>query len=396
MKSYSGFRFGVVAALALSGPALYGIAAFAPAANAKDPNGLEPEESDTATIEAPQAGWFYVRGGWEVDGTAIYDGKSGKMKGIVASSQLSDMAIDPAGKYYYISETIWSKGNRGTRQDMVSVYDSQTLKLVTEIPIPSRILVDERKQNFVLSADGRWGFIYSFSPAQAVNVVDLAKRKFVKTVELPGCAALIPNPGVGFSALCSDGTMATVTDPAGKAAITHGPAFFAASDDPIFENFAYDKAKNTAIFVSYTGLVYTAKMGASPEVSAPFSLQEAAGYAPAVTKPLSVAWYPGSRQPAAYNAASGELFVLMHMGEYWSHKAFGDEIWVLDVAARKVVRRLALKEPVGHIEVTQQAEPLIFVNDEKSEGMILDGRTGEELHRIETAGSGVISVASGS
>lgn len=387
MKSFSVWQRCVAAAFAL------GVAAIGFPAQATDPHGLEPEESDTVAIATPQPDWFYVRGGWNVDGTAIYDGKTGKMVGMVSSSQLSDMAIDPAGRYYYVSESLWSKGNRGTRQNMVTVYDSKSLQLLSEIAIPDRILVDERKQNFILSADGKWGYVYAFSPASAVNVVDLAKRKFIKAIELPGCATLIPNPGVGFSALCSDGTMATVADPAGRGDITHGAPFFAASDDPIFENFAYDPAKNLAVFLTYTGLVYTAKMGANPTVSAPYSLQEAAGYAPATTKPNSVAWYPGARQPSAYHAATGELFVLMHMGEYWSHKAFGDEIWVLDVAGKKVVRRIQLKEPAAHIEVTQGAEPLLFVNDEKSEGIILDARTGEEKHRIEMAGAGVIATA---
>jgi Methylamine dehydrogenase heavy chain (MADH). len=388
MKRYSGIRHFSASGLALVTAALLSC----PAAG-KDPHGLDPEESDVTTISAPQPHWFYVRLGWDADGTAIYDGKSSKMVGMVDSSQLSDMAIDPAGRYYYVSETIWSKGNRGIRQDMVTVYDSKTLKLVTEIAIPHRILVDERKQNFIVSTDGKWGYIYNFSPAQAVNVVDLSRRKFAKTVELPGCAALVPNPAIGFSALCADGTMATVSDPAGKAVIDHTAPFFDASNDPIFENFAYDKARNTAVFLTYTGQVFTAKMGSKPEIAEPYSLQEAAGYAPATTAPLSVAWYPGSRQPSAYNPASGELYVLMHMGEYWSHKASGDEIWVLDVAERKVVRRFTLDEPAGHIEVTQGADPLIFVNDEKSEGRILDGKTGEELHRIEMAGAGVISTA---
>ncbi|MGD9810962.1 MAG: amine dehydrogenase large subunit, partial [Sphingobium sp.] len=268
--------------------------------------------------------------------------------------------------------------------------------LLTEISIPNRILVDERQQNFIVSQDGKWGYVYNFSPASSVNVVDLTKRKFVQTVELPGCAALIPNPGVGFSALCSDGTMATVASPGGKAKITHSASFFAATDDPIFENFVYDKAKNLAIFVSYTGLVYTAKMGASPEISAPFSLQEAAGYAAAVTRPLSVDWYPGTRQPMAYDPKAGELYVLMHMGEYWSHKEAGEEIWVLDVSQRKVVRRLPLEDHAAHIGVAGDAVPLVFVNDGEGEGRILDGKTGKELHSISMAGSGIISAKPGS
>jgi len=45
----------------------------------------------------------------------------------------------------------------------------------------------------------------------------MAKGKFVKKIELPGCASLMPIPGVGFAALCSDGSLATVTDERRKA-----------------------------------------------------------------------------------------------------------------------------------------------------------------------------------
>ncbi|HEX7853422.1 MAG TPA: amine dehydrogenase large subunit [Sphingobium sp.] len=352
----------------------------------------EAETSDVMTAAPPQKGWFYVNGGWWQLGTSIFDAQSGKMKGMVATSRNADLAFDPSGKYYYVAETIWSKGNRGTRQDMVSVYDTTEMKLKAEIAIPDRIIIGDRKQNFIVSADGKWGFIYNLSPASSVNIVDLTKRKFAKTVEVPGCAALIPNPGVGFSALCSDGSMATISLAGARPQITRSAAFFSATGDPVFENFGYDKAKNEAVLLSYSGLVYTAKMGATPSISEPFSLQGAAGYGPASTKPLEPAWYPGTRQPMALHKPSGHLFVLMHMGEYWSHKAPGTEIWELDVAAKKVVRRIVLAKPAGHIEVTQDAAPMLFVNNEEGTGLIIDPKTGEEKYKIEHAGGGIISV----
>jgi methylamine dehydrogenase heavy chain len=352
----------------------------------------ESETSDVAKMEPPKTDWVFVRGGFGTEGTSIYDTRTGKMKGMVSTSASSDLALDPTGKFYYVSETIWSKGNRGTRQDMVSVYDVIDLKLQSEIVIPDRILVGERRQNFIISDDGKWGFIYNLSPASSVNVVDLAKRKFLKTIELPGCASLIPNAAVGFSALCSDGSMATVTVAASKPQISRSAPFFSATGDPIFDNFQYDKARQQVVMMTYTGLIYIAKMGATPTISEPFSLQVAAGYAPAETRPLDVAWYPGSRQPMALHRPSGELYVLMHMGEYWSHKGGGEEVWVLDVASRKVVRRFAIKGRMGHIEVTQSADPMIFLNDEEGEGFILNGKTGKEEHTIERAGGGVIHV----
>jgi methylamine dehydrogenase heavy chain len=277
---------------------------------------------------------------------------------------------------------------------MVSVYDTVDLKLQTEITIPDRIIIGDRKQNFIISDDGKWGYIYNLSPASAVNIVDLEKRKFAKTVELPGCATLISNPGVGFSALCSDGSMATVSAlTTSKPQITRTAPFFSATDDPIFENFGYDKAKKEVVLLSYTGLVYTAKLGAAPTVSQPFSLQTAAGYRTAETKPLDLAWYPGGRQPMALHKKSGQLYVLMHMGEYWSHKEGAEEIWVLDVAAKKVVRRFPIEEKMSHIEVTQDDEPKIFINSDEGNGFILDGKTGEEHHKIVNSGGGIIHSA---
>lgn len=382
--------FRIVAA-ALCGSLLVS-AALAQAAPADTKAAVEPEESDTLTIDPPKPTWFFVDGGWDMPGTSIFDSESGKMKGMVETRRLADMAIDPLGRYYYVAETIWSKSDRGTRQDMVTVYDSKTLNLVTEIAMPGRLLIGSRKNNFIISDDGKTGYVYDFSPTSGVNIVDLVKRKLVTAIELPGCASLMPNPGVGFSALCSDGSIATVAIKGTKADITHTAPFFAASDDPIFDNFAYDRIKKQTTFLTYTGQIYTAKISATPTVSAPFSIQAAAGIRVGDAKPLDVNWYPGGRQPMALHRPTGMLFVLMHKGEYWSHKASGDEVWQVDVAAQKVVKRFVLKEPMNNIEVSQTDKPLLYMNGEKGEVHVMDVATGEEKHKIEKAGGGIIAV----
>ena len=354
---------------------------------------LEMETSDVLSITPPKPTWFFVDGGWDMPGTSIFDGETGKMKGMVETRRLADFAIDPAGKYYYVAETIWSKGDRGTRQDMVSVYDSQTLNLITEVPLPGRILIGARKNNFIVSDDGKTAYVYDFSPVSGVNIVDLVKRKFVTAVELPGCASMMPNPGVGFSALCSDGSLATVAIKGTKANITHSAPFFSATDDPIFDNFTYDKHKKETTFLTYTGQIYQAKLGPTPTISAPFSIQAAAGIRPGETKPLELNWYPGGRQPMALHRPSGHLFVLMHMGEYWSHKASGTEVWEVDLATQKVVKRRTLKEPMNNIEVSQTDKPMLFMNGEGGNAIVVDVATGEEKHRIERAGGSTITVA---
>jgi methylamine dehydrogenase heavy chain len=102
---------------------------------------------------------------------------------------------------------------------------------------------------------------------------------------------------------------------------------------------------------------------------------------------------PGGGELMALHKPSGRLFVLMHKGEYWSHKAEGEEIWEVDVAARKVVKRRPLKEGASNIEVTQDAAPLLFLNNEQGDLYVLDAGTMEEKRKIERAGSGMIMTA---
>ena len=237
---------------------------------------------------------------------------------------------------------------------------------------------------------GKTAYVYNLDPASSVNVVDLVKGKFVKKIELPGCASLMPVDGVGFSALCSDGSLATVKTAGAKPEITRSAPFFSATNDPIFDNFGYNGPKQEAVFVTYTGQVYTAKLGATPTISEPFSIQAAAGVSPADTKPLDVHWYPGARQGVALHSASGLAFVLMHTGEYWTHKEPGTEVWVLDVAAKKVVKRMPLEEPATAVAVTQEAAPKLILGGENGTLLILDAMTGEEKFKLEKSAGRVL------
>lgn len=352
----------------------------------------EAEEPGVMTMEPPKPTWFFVRGGWGSAGTSIFDAGTGKMVGMIATSRDSDLGIDPAGKFYYVAETMWSKVNRGTRQDLVSVYDSKTLKLLGEIPTPGRLIVGGFSTNFVLTDDGKTAYDYNFDPASSVNIIDLAKRKFVRAIELPGCAGMIPNPGVGFSSLCADGTIATVAIKGATQDITRTEPFFDAAADPIWSNTVYDRKKKQVVMLSYTGMVRTATVGAKVEVGAPFSIQEAGGMRAADVKPLDIAWYPGGMQPMALHRPTGVLWVLMHKGEYWSHKEGAEEIWGIDLAAKKVVKRYPVEDEPSNIQITQDDAAMIMVNGGGKDAVIIDSKTGEVKHKIENGGSGLITV----
>jgi methylamine dehydrogenase heavy chain len=225
---------------------------------------VEPEEPFTHKLPEWSPHWGFVRGGWENGGTRIWNGDTGKMVGLVSTGRWSDLALDPKRRFIYVSESIWTKVNRGTRQDMISVYDSVNMALVTEIPLPGRLIIGTMKNNFVISDDGKTGFVYDFSPASSVIVVDLEKRKVGQVVELPGCASLVPVTGIGFSALCSDGTIATVTVGPKTSTVSHSQPFFKAAEDGVFDFFTYDRTKGEIVTLTYTGLIRTVKLGAAP------------------------------------------------------------------------------------------------------------------------------------
>jgi methylamine dehydrogenase heavy chain len=361
------------------------------------------EVSDVATL-APNPPHRFFTGGFRQQAFTIFDGDNGKMEGNIPSGYIPNLAIAPDNSQFYVAETYWNHGARGKREDLVSIYDAKTLNLIKEITLPGRALVS-KKQNFDISALGSRAYVYIMMPVSSVVWVDLKKQQVGGTVEIPGCALVFPWGEQGFSSLCGDGSLASVVVPAsGAAKISHTKPFFDAGNDPIFDNGFVDRATGKAIFVSYTGLVYEAKLGADTTVNPPWSIQKAAGYAAAGTGVQELAWRPGGSEMAAYHKASGKLFVLMHPGNYWTHKHGGTEVWVLDTKSHALVSRFPLRAVPSsglgddavpfytNIGVSQDAKPLLYLLNEEGNDVVLDATTGEQLRKIEFAGGNTVSV----
>jgi methylamine dehydrogenase heavy chain len=346
-----------------------------------------PEVSDVATL--PPAGPHRL---WLIEGfgggAEVIDADTGELKATIAGSVLASYAAGPDQKTVYVAESIWSKGVRGQRQDMVSVYDGASLKLLTEIPIPSRAFVGSGGPLFSLSPDGARAYVYSMQPASSVVVVDLVARRVIRTVDTPGCALAFPWGAEGVAALCGDGTLATVATGA-KPSLTRSAPFFDAEHDPVFEESPQDIAGGRALFITYSGMVHPATLGPTPQFQAPWSLQQAAGLAPAGIENGDLAWRPGGYEPFALHRATGRLYVLMHAGEHWTQKKAGEELWVVDTASHKVLRRMELKTPCQSVAVSQDDHALLYLLDDKQTLSIRDARTLDELRAMEDAGPGV-------
>ena len=351
------------------------------------------EESDVLPLAPATPHRVFVTDAWKTGGTRIIDGDTARLVGLIDSPTMSNFLIDPLGRYFYTAETIWTRGNRGKRQDLLTVYDQRTLALLFEIDLPGRLLVGNARQALAASADGNLLYVYNFDPSTSVTVVDIARRKVVATPSIPGCGLVYPFAVSSFASLCAEGSVAaTVIDAHRRASNSRSPPLFDSKEDPLFEQGEIDRSTGDGYFISYSGLLYQSALAATPPLATPWSVQEAAGLARAHMIPGEVDWRPGGIQPLAYHRASGRLFVLMHVGEVYTHDAAGTEVWVVDVRAQKVTSRHKLKAPAACIVVSQDSEPLLFLNGGDAL-TVLNPATGQELRRIEHVGDGILTVA---
>lgn len=383
-----------VAALSAAPAAAQEPAAAPTAAPAATPPPLPSEKPDTALLPpaTPHRYFLNGRGG----GVTIINGDTAKIEGTVNGNGSIGFAVAPDQSRFYVSETIWTRANRGKRQDLLSIYDGTTLELLHEIELPGRLIASGRTPYFNISQNGQRGYVYNFEPAPSVITIDLAKRKVLSETPTPGCGLVFPFRDDGFASLCADGSLLAVTlDGRGRAQAATSPVFFDSENDPVFEESLVDRASGQAFFVTYTGLVHQVELGAEPKFQPAWSIQRAAGLGPATTAPDHKTWRPGGRRPFAYHPAAGRLYVLMHEGRHWTQKQAGSQVWVLDARTQEIVRRFDLPTDGYVVSVTQDAKPLLYVTSEEGTLSVMDPETGKVLRTLDKLGRTALAAVVG-
>ncbi|MBW4051024.1 MAG: amine dehydrogenase [Proteobacteria bacterium] len=315
------------------------------------------------------------------DGRAtLVDGDTGKMLGMLSTGYAFDhLVIPPRGHIIYSPESYYSRGTRGVRTDVVTLYDSRHLTPIGEIPIPAkRAAIVPQMSAERLTDDGRFLLIYDYTPAQSVTVVDTRTRRFVGEIDTPGCGLIYPTGARSFFSICSDGALLEVRlDDAGHAAgLTRTAPLFDPEKDPLGENGV--RSGDTWWFTSFHGWVYpieraTRGMGVGRRWSL-FSRGERREH-----------WRTGGLQYLALYRRTGRLYVIVHQGDLASHKEPGKEIWVYDLATGRRVQRIALRHMASSILVTQDPKPLLFTCFMGSGNLdVYDARTGQYLRTIHS------------
>jgi methylamine dehydrogenase heavy chain len=377
-------RGSVAARLVACAGSLIGALAGAPVASAAvpaDPIGV------VVTLPAASPHWMWINDfvfPHMTDGQALLvDGDTGTFLGMLSTGfGFTRVVIPQDGKIIYSPETYFSRGTRGERTDVVSLYDPRTLAPIGEIAIPAKRSSNmPMMSNSELTDDDRFLLIYNFNPGQSVSVIDTRSRQFVNEIETAGCALVYPTGARSFFSLCADGALLDVrlTDEGKLASQKRTARLFDAAQDPVTEKGV--RLGDTWHFVSFGGTLYPVTFTASGLVGgAKWSLLSAAD--------REQSWRPGGLQHLAIHAGQKRLYSIMHKGPVYTHKDPGQDVWVYDLGTKARVQQIALKNLASSIRVTRDAKPLlfsIFIGSTTTD--VYDASSGAHLRSIENLGT---------
>ena len=294
------------------------------------------------------------------------------MKGNIGSGSTAQMALSEDGRTLYSASVYFERYSYGTVTAVLQVYDVPTLTLTREIEISNKLAQAESQPALLsLIEDGAYVLAQNATPATSVSVVDVEAGEQIAEIPTPGCWGIVPAAeGLGFSTLCGDGTIKTITF-AGDGTFSEPASseqIFDPDLDALFTNGV--RTPDGVVFASFKGNLYVV---------------DDSGPAPSLARRIEVgstqlgAWAPGGSEVIAYSAAADTVFLLMHANaREGSHKDAAQEIWAVDMERGAVVGRVAANAETGI--VADASDPPILYTAGEGGGVFRYGTLpGEEM-----------------
>ncbi len=352
--------------------------------------------------------------------SALFDADSARMLGMVDGGYgvagLVPLTSSQRREFYTV-ESVYSRGHRGVRSDIVTIYDSTTLKALGDVEVPAkRADVGHGMALSTLLDEERFFLVFNQTPATSVSVVDLESRRFVGEIDTPGCALVYAVGARRFAMLCGDGKVLVITldDNGHEVERVESARFFDATDNPVTEKAV--RIDKSWFFVTFEGQLHEVDFsGRIPKPREPWSL-----FSPAQR---SEGWRIGGTQHLAAYTPRKYLYSLVHKGGPGSHKLPGSEVWVYDLKrhiriSRMKVSNLLVAFLQGYLDdgsgksgglvekmavrvanwivpnpgadsivATQDSEPvLILGNAQLGAVAVFDALSGDHLRDIKTTG----------
>ena len=314
-----------------------------------------------------------------VDGRAyLIDADIGTVLGMISGGNFHDaLQLPDDHSAIYSTDTFYSRGTRGERPDVLSIYDPITLSMDGEVILPPKQLLSvPTANNMAMTTDGRFLGQYNFTPAHSLTIVDLAARKFVSEVSTPGCAFVYPTGPRTINMLCGDGSVLTLALGATGNVVSRNQSepMFDAPDVLVNEDAV--RIGSTWYFLSYEGVVYTLDGARDTPKFGSWALHSG--------EADTAGWRPGGYQLFAIHPVTGRMYVSMQKGGPGTHKNPGTEIWVFDINSHEQLQRVAVERHFTSIQVSNDDQPLLYtVSIETPALEVYDALTLQHLRTVE-------------
>ncbi len=311
---------------------------------------------------------------------SLVDIETRRFKGMLSAGQFATIDYSLSRNEFYVGETIYSRGVRGQRQDLVAIYDFANLALQAEIELPPRRAnTVTNRGNTALTSDERFLLIWNQNPGTSVAVIDLEQRALVGEIATPGCALVYPDEARGFMMLCGDGKLLAVRldEAGGEAGRWTSDLFNDIDNDPLSEKAV--KIAGVWHFVSFAGAVQPVDVsGDRPRFLDTWWLAD--------DTERANNWRPAGWHWTAGNDA-GHLWVGMTPNGYvGSHKDPAPEAWLFDANTGKRSARFALRVPALTFDATKGRQPKLLAVNIEGELDVYNGLDGTWLHTIGALG----------
>lgn len=362
--------------------------AFSPLANAAEFSEALPAEPipSVAKIDTPYPRSYAMVHdfgfGSLIDSSfALVDTANRRFKGMLSGGNFATLNLSMRRQEFYVGETYYSRGTRGTRTDLVTIYDMENLDRLAEIELPNkRAAIVVNKAAVAITQSEKFLLVFNMSPGTSVSVVNLETRQFVGEIATPGCSLVYPTNKHDFFMLCGDGSLqhiALAADGTERSRERSEP-FIDIDNDPLSEKSS--KVGDTWHFVSFKGDVQpVGSTRRQPRIHPKWPLttdeERAANWRPA-------GWHWTAAHP------NDRLWVGMTPNGYdGSHKDPAAEVWLYDTKTQARLKQIKLNTPALSIDVTLEDEPRLLVVTATGALDVYDAMNGDYLRSIYDLGA---------
>ena len=304
-----------------------------------------------------------------------------RIKGTADKNLLGNFIQAKTRPEFYIMESFHSRGARGPKTDVLTIYNKTTMATSKEIIWPdTRLQSLPRRHAMALTPDEKFLFVANFSPAASITVVDLDTKEITATIGTPGCVLTFATGKRSVSSLCSNGGMlTTVLNESGKLKSQHRiKAFFDTDKTPIFERPVI--INEIAYFPSFTGEVHVFDF--SGEVA-----KYLEHWSLVTEDEKKKNWRPGG---LVLNDTDeqGIMYQIMHPDGYdGSQTHGGSQVWLFDMQTKQRLKVIDIPSWAVSIGVTRGEKPLMVITNAELQLDVYNPRTGKLIQTISDFGN---------